>query len=48
MNQEAVKWILNDSVCVVDGWCWAVSPNLRTVCIGKEEDVIRRFENEVK
>ena len=42
MKQDQIKWILNDSVCVVDGWCWTITPRGGTVCIGKEEDVINK------
>ncbi len=41
MKQESIRWILNDSVCVIDGKCYALTPQLRTVCIGKVEDVIK-------
>ena len=40
-KQSPVHWIMDDSVCVVDGWCWALTPGLRTVCIGKEADIIK-------
>ena len=37
---ESIHWIKGDSVCVVDGWCWAVTPLGRTVCIGREKDIL--------
>jgi len=41
VKQEKIHWISNDSVCIVDGWGYALTPNLRTVCIGKEEDILK-------
>lgn len=41
IKQDRIHWILNDSVVVVDGWCWAITPRGRTVCIGREADVIK-------
>ena len=40
LKPDNIHWILNDSVCIVDGWGFALTPNLRTVCIGKEKDVL--------
>ena len=40
-QSKPVRWIMDDSVCVVDGWCWALTPGLRTVSIGKEADIIK-------
>lgn len=45
-RQERIHWIMDGSVCVIDGWCWALTPRLRTVCIGKEADVLKGKENE--
>lgn len=41
IKQNSVHWILNDSVCIVDGFGWGVAPNLRTVCLGREEDILK-------
>ena len=41
MKQEPVKWVRNNSMVVVDGRCWATTPKLRTVCVGRESDVIK-------
>lgn len=48
IKQANVRWILDNSVCVVDGWGYALTPSLRTVCIGKEEDIIRGVRDERK
>lgn len=41
-KQAPIHWILDNSVCVINEWCWALTPSGRTVCIGKEADVLRK------
>lgn len=32
--------------CVIDGYCWRVSPSGRTYCAGKLEDLKEELNNE--
>lgn len=34
-------WSEDGQAYYLDGWAWGVSKALRTVCMGKEEDVIK-------
>ncbi len=46
IKQDKIRWILNDSVCIIDDKGYALTPNLRTVCIGTEEEIIKRDNDE--
>ena len=38
---QAPYWVKDNQFIVVDGWCWGVDALLRTVCVGKVEDVLK-------
>lgn len=37
------RWDDTGQVFYIDGWGYGLSPNLRTICIGKEEDIIKQY-----
>ena len=36
-----IHWLPGDQVCIIDGWGYGVDKMGRTICIGKEEDIIK-------
>ncbi len=39
-KQPAPHWIAEDSINVIDGWCWGVNSYGKSICVGKEKDIL--------
>ena len=39
----AQRWSTDGQVFYVDGWAWGLTPSLKTICLGKEEDIIKKY-----
>ncbi len=43
-KQPAPHWIAEDSINVIDGWCWGVNSYGKSICVGKEKDILEKLQ----
>ena len=46
MEEKPISWDLDGQVLFCGGSAWCVDKKLRTVCLGKEEEVKKRLTDE--
>ena len=44
---ERDYWSEGGQIFFSSGWAWGVAPNLRRICLGKEEDILRALSGSI-
>lgn len=43
-KQPAPHWIAEGSINVIDGYCWGVDSYGKSICVGKEKDILEKLQ----